>query len=89
MQQVQRAAGRGANLCHSGGALSNSVWVGFIRIRKSALMHGLGWSKHGFRQFESPTHISLYDIRRHKLLQQIDLDPYGINIPFGIHSWSP
>jgi hypothetical protein len=64
------------------------VWVGFTRIRKSALMHGLVWAKYGFKNFEAPTHVALYDIRRQKLLREIDLEPCGVNILFGIHRFS-
>ena len=60
------------------------VWVGFTRVRKTRFMENLNWVKHAFRDVEKPTHIALYDLSARKCLQEIDLEPYGMNIVFSI-----
>jgi len=40
--------------------------------------------KHAFRDVEEPTHIALYDLAARKRLQEIDLEPYGMNVIFSI-----
>jgi len=61
------------------------VWVGFTRVRKTKFTENILWIKHAFKEKERPTHIALYDIEEKVCLQEIDLEPYGINIIFGIH----
>ena len=61
------------------------IWVGFTRVRKTKFTENVMWIKHAFKEKERPTHIALYDIEEKVCLQEIDLEPYGINIIFGIH----
>jgi hypothetical protein len=61
------------------------LWVGFTRVRKTKFTENVMWIKHAFKEKERPTHIALYDIEEKVCLQEIDLEPYGINIIFGIH----
>jgi hypothetical protein len=62
------------------------LWVGFTRVRKTKITENVMWIKHAFRDKEKPTHISLYDIEKRRCLQEIDLEPHGMNIIFGIYS---
>lgn len=62
------------------------IWVGFTRVRKTKFTENLLWIKHGFREKEEPTHIALYDLATRKCLQEINLEPHGMNIVFGIHT---
>jgi len=62
------------------------IWAGFTRVRKTKFTENLLWIKHGFRQNETPTHISLYDLVRGQCLREINLEPHGMNVVFGIHS---
>lgn len=61
--------------------------VGFTRIRKAAFMERLLWLKHGFRNFNTPSHLVLYDAARRKCVKQIDVESLGLNILFGIVPW--
>ena len=61
------------------------VWVGFTRVRKTKFIENVLWIKHAFREKERSTHIALYDIAEQKCLQEIDLEPYGMNVIFGIY----
>jgi len=61
------------------------IWVGFTRVRKTKFKENVNWVKQGFHNEEKPTHISLYDIRALKRLKDIDLEPYALNVLFGIY----
>jgi hypothetical protein len=62
------------------------LWIGFTRIRKTRIHENLLWVKHVFKEgmLEKPTHISLYDIENCRLLEEFNLEPYGMNIIFSI-----
>jgi hypothetical protein len=62
------------------------IWVGFTRVRKTKFKENILWIKHGFRETGKPTHIALYDLAAKRCLQEIDLEPHGLNVLFGIHS---
>ena len=61
-------------------------WVGFTRIRKTQFKENLRWVKTVFNEgiVVKPTHIALYDIGDKKCLQEVDLEPYGMNTIFSI-----
>lgn len=60
------------------------VWIGFTRIRKTAMRENLSWIKHGLREVDAPTHIALYDIVDRKCLKTIDVEQFDLNILFSI-----
>jgi hypothetical protein len=60
------------------------VWVGFTRIRPTRFKENVLWLKNAFRDTEKPTHVALYDLASRKLLEQCDLEPFGMNIVFSI-----
>jgi hypothetical protein len=62
------------------------VWVGFTRILKTWTMGGLNWVKHGFRELDAPTHVSLFDLSKKQCVKSINLESHGINILFSILS---
>jgi hypothetical protein len=68
----------------------DKAWVGFSRIRYTALRQNLDWIRHGFRHAErhppAPTRIACYDLGEKKLLDEIDLEPQGMNTVFSIHA---
>lgn len=61
------------------------VWVGFTRIRSTKFKENLLWAKHGFEAKNKPTHMTLYDLRSKKSLDEIDLEPYELAALFSIH----
>lgn len=62
------------------------VWVGFTRVRQTRIRENISWVKRIFKDgmIEKPTHISLYDIRHGRCLQELDLEPHGMNVIFSI-----
>jgi hypothetical protein len=62
------------------------LWVGFTRVRKTRLHENVLWVKRLFKEgmIEKPTHISLYDIRNRRCLQEFDLEAHGMHIIFSI-----
>ena len=68
---------------------ADKAWVGFSRLRYTALRRNLSWLRHGFRETEHhrlhPTRIALYDLRGSTLLRQIDLEKAGMGAVFSIH----
>lgn len=64
----------------------DQVWVGFTRVRKTRFQENVLWVKRVFKEgmLEKPTHISLYDMRHGRCLQELDLEAHGMNIIFSI-----
>jgi hypothetical protein len=64
----------------------DKAWVGFTRVRKTNLQENILWVKNVLREgtAERSTHISLYDLASRKCHAEFDLEPYGLNIIFGI-----
>jgi len=60
------------------------AWVGCSRLRTTKLQENLSWMRHGFKQVYLPTRLCLFDLSRRKLLQEIDLEPHGMNAIFSI-----
>jgi hypothetical protein len=62
------------------------LWVGFSRVRKTRFQDNVLWVKRVFKEgmMEKPTHISLYDIRHNRCLQEFDLEPHGVNTIYSI-----
>jgi hypothetical protein len=72
--------------------LGDKAWIGFSRIRYTALRQNLDWIRHGFRHAEryppAPTRVACYDLSGRKLLDEIDLEEQGMNTVFSIHAAS-
>lgn len=62
------------------------VWVGFTRIRKTLFSENVRWVKGvlGEGTVVMPTQVALFDIAERKCLQQVDLEPHGMNTVFGM-----
>ena len=69
--------------------LGNEVWVGFSRIRYTTLRHNIDWVRRGFRNIDrlppAPTRIARYDLDKNMLVDELDLEPAGMNTVFSIH----
>jgi hypothetical protein len=61
-------------------------WVGFTRFRKTRFTENVLWVRNFLqdRAREKPTHISLYDLANGRCLEELDLEPYGMNVIFSI-----
>jgi hypothetical protein len=66
------------------------VWVGFSRIRYTQLRQNIDWVRRGFRNADrlppAPTRIARYDLVNNECLEEIDLEPAGLNTVFSIHA---
>jgi hypothetical protein len=69
---------------------ADCAWVGFSRIRYTSLRQNVDWVRRGFRRIDrhppAPTRIARYDLRQHKLVEEIDLESQGMNTIFSIHA---
>ena len=69
--------------------VGEQIWVGFSRIRYTALRHNLDWIRHGFkdadRQPPAPTRIARYNLAQGTLIDEVDLEPEAMNTVFSIH----
>jgi len=67
---------------------NDKLWVGFSRIRPTKFKENISWVKHGFKKVgiynTLPTRIACYDIVKKDLLQEINLEKYGLNAIFSI-----
>jgi len=70
--------------------LGEQSWVGFSRIRYTALRHNLDWIRHGFRNADqyppAPTRIARYDLAKKMLIDEVNLEDVGMNTVFSLHS---
>jgi hypothetical protein len=62
------------------------VWVGFTRIRQTVFQENIRWIKTVLREgtVVKPTHIAFFDLKKQRCLQEIDLEPFGMNSIFSI-----
>jgi len=65
---------------------NGKVWVGFTRIRSTRFKENLIWAKQGFETRKKATHIALYDLANKKCLDEIDVEPYGVDVLFSVHN---
>lgn len=61
----------------------DGAWVGFSRLRPTAVRENIAWVKSGFRK-SMPTHIARYDFKRRSLEQRIELEDLNLNAVFSI-----
>lgn len=59
------------------------VWVGFSRLRPTAVRENIAWVKSGFRK-SMPTHIARYNLESRTLEQRIELEDHNFNAVFSI-----
>jgi hypothetical protein len=66
----------------------NHVWVGFSRIRYTALRQNLDWIRRGFRDADRyppvPTRIARYDLAQGALIEEVNLENVGLNTIFSV-----
>jgi hypothetical protein len=69
--------------------LGERIWVGFSRVRFTALRHNLDWVRRGFRQIErlppAPTRIACYDLTGSELVEEIEVEQQAMSTIFSIH----
>jgi hypothetical protein len=66
------------------------AWVGYSRIRYTALRQNVDWVRRGFHQADrlppAPTRIACYDLARGTLAEEINLEGEAMNTVFSIHA---
>jgi hypothetical protein len=69
-----------------------TAWVGFSRIRYTALRQNIDWIRHGFRDIDrqppATTRVARYDLAESVLKDEIELETAGVNTVFSIHCLS-
>ncbi len=60
------------------------LWVAFTRVRKTKFRENISWVKHAFKDIRRPTHITLYDLSAGTCLNEINLEPHGMNIVYSM-----
>ena len=62
------------------------AWVCSTRVGKTRFHENLLWVRNMIKDnpFETPTHFGLYDLRTGACIDEVDLEPFGINVLFGI-----
>ncbi len=75
--------------CRGLSQIGRYSWVGFSRIRYTALRQNLDWIRRGFRDADrlppAPTRIACYDLAKSALVQEINLESVSMNTVFSIH----
>ena len=61
----------------------DKLWVGFSRIRPTKWRENVTWLMRGFKNVQ-PTHIACYDITKGECIQEVDLEPMGLNAVYSI-----
>jgi hypothetical protein len=61
------------------------LWVGFTRVRSTRFKENLVWAKQGFQNRRKASHIALYDLAKKECLEEIEVEPYGVDVLFSIH----
>lgn len=62
---------------------THGAWVGFSRLRPTAIRENVAWVKSGFKK--SPgTHIARYDLKNRAFIDRIKLEDAGLNAVFSI-----
>jgi len=68
----------------------DEMWIGFSRIRYTTLRQNIDWVRRGFRNVdrlpEAPTRIARYDFGKNEFIDELDLEPVGMNTVFSIHT---
>lgn len=69
--------------CRSLYAEGDLLWVGFSRIRPTKWRENVTWLVRGFK-YVQPTHIACYDLAKNECVQEINLEPMGLNAVYSI-----
>ena len=69
--------------CRSLYAEGDYLWVGFSRIRPTKWRENVTWLMRGFK-YVQPTHIACYDLKKNECVQEINLEPMGLNAVYSI-----
>src|SRR5690349_598960 len=69
--------------CRSLHAEGDLLWVGFSRIRPTKWRENVTWLMRGFK-YVQPTHIACYDLAKNECVQEINLEPMGLNAVYSI-----
>lgn len=81
--------GRPLGWCRGLCPVAGKMWVGFSRIRYTALRQNLDWIRRGFKQADrfppAPTRLACYDLAAGRLVEEIDLEVESMNTVFSVH----
>jgi hypothetical protein len=60
------------------------LWVGFTRVRPTRFAENVQWIKNPQSHQHRPSHVALYDLQRKRCEQEIELEPHGVGVVFGL-----
>ncbi len=85
LNKIDNSGNSNLGWCRGLGIVSEShMWVGFTRFRETRFKENVRWVKRYIKGEEKATHIALYDVVAGRCLAEIDLEPYGMHVIFGI-----
>jgi hypothetical protein len=61
----------------------HGVWVGFSRLRPTAVRENVAWVRQGFKK-SFGTHIARYDLKNRRFVERIQLEDHGLNAVFSL-----
>jgi hypothetical protein len=85
LNRIDNPGGAILGWCRGLGIVNKSqMWVGFTRLRETRFKENIRWVKSLVKGAEKSTHVALYDISTEKQLAEINLEPYGMHVIFGV-----
>lgn len=85
LNKIDNSGNSNLGWCRGLGIVSEShLWIGFTRFRETRFKENVRWVKRYIKGEEKATHIALYDVVAGKCLTEIDLEPYGMHVLFGV-----
>jgi hypothetical protein len=90
LNKIGNCGSRPLGWCRGILPLGQKAWIGFSRIRYTALRQNLDWIRRGFHHADrlppAPTRVACYDITNRILLAEINLEDVAMNTVFSIHA---
>jgi len=90
LNKIDNDGSRPLGWCRGILPLGEKAWIGFSRIRYTALRQNLDWIRRGFRHADrlppAPTRVACYDFANRILLAEINLEEIAMNTVFSIHA---
>lgn len=77
------ANGAALGWCRGIAVDETGAWVGFSRLRPTAIRENVAWVKGGFRKGLA-THVARYDLENRRLIRRIDVEGHDLNAVFSI-----
>lgn len=85
LNKIDNSGNANLGWCRGLGLLDERyAWIGFTRIRQTRFKENVRWVKRFIKGEEKPTRIALYDLVEKRKLLEVNLEPHGMHVIFGI-----